>query len=157
MKTIVLVTAVLMLATGFGTETNATPKKETPTMPKASGTFDVDVKPDPAGAEFGRMTIDKQFHGDLEGTSKGEMLSAFGSVEGSGVYVAVERVTATLHGRKGTFVLHHSGVMNRGQQTHNVEVVPDSGTGELQGLTGTMKIIIAEGKHSYEFDYTLAP
>ncbi|HEX8254884.1 MAG TPA: DUF3224 domain-containing protein [Thermoanaerobaculia bacterium] len=160
MKTIVLVAAaaaaVLMLATGAAAESNAPGKKEIPTVRKASGTFDVDVKPDPAGAEFGRMTIDKQFHGDLDGTSKGEMLSAFGTVEGSGVYVAVERVTATLHGRKGTFVLHHSGVMNRGQQTHTVEVVPDSGTGELQGLTGTMKIIIVDRKHSYEFDYTLA-
>lgn len=156
MKTIVLAAAaVLIFASGFA-ETNTTGKKETPIMRKASGTFDVDVKPDPAGAEFGRMTIDKQFHGDLQGTSKGEMLSAFGSVEGSGVYVAVERVTATLHGRQGTFVLHHSGVMNRGQQTHNVEVVPDSGTADLQGLTGTMKIIMADGKHSYEFDYTLA-
>ena len=124
-------------------------------MRKASGSFDVDVKPDAAGAEFGRMSIDKQFHGDLEGTSKGEMLSAFGSVKGSGAYVAIERVTGTLAGRKGTFVLHHRGVMDRGQQTHTVDVVPDSGTGELEGLKGTMRIIIADGKHSYEFDYTL--
>ncbi len=125
-------------------------------MRKATGTFDVDVKPDPAGAEFGRMTIDKQFHGDLDGTSKGEMLSAFGTVQGSGAYVAIERVTATLHGKQGTFVLHHRGVMDRGQQTHTVDVVPDSGTAELEGLSGTMRIIIADGKHSYEFDYALA-
>lgn len=125
------------------------------TSVSASGSFEVNLKPDPAGAEFGRMTIDKQFHGDLEGTSKGEMLSAFGTVKGSAAYVAIERVTATLHGRSGTFVLHHRGLMDRGQQTLTVDVVPDSGTGELEGLTGTMKIIIAEGKHSYEFDYAL--
>ncbi len=99
--------------------------------------------------------MEKQFHGDLEATSKGEMLSAGGSVKGSAGYVAIERVSGTLHGRAGTFVLQHSGVMTRGAPGLTVSVVPDSGTGELAGLAGTMSIVIAEGKHSYELTYTL--
>ncbi|HEX7150239.1 MAG TPA: DUF3224 domain-containing protein [Thermoanaerobaculia bacterium] len=125
-------------------------------MSQATGTFEVKITPDPAGAEFGRMAIDKTFSGELSGTSKGEMLSAMGSGEGSGVYVAIERVTGTLNGKKGTFVLHHRGVMTRGVQEHAVDVVPDSGTDELKGLTGSMKITITEGKHFYEFRYSVA-
>jgi hypothetical protein len=101
------------------------------------------------------MSIDKQFHGDLEGTSKGEMLAARGGVEGSAGYVALEQVTGSLHGRTGTFYLQHSGTMDRGAPTLAVTVVPDSGTGELTGLTGKMNIIIEGGAHRYEFDYTL--
>ena len=103
------------------------------------------------------MSIDKQFHGDLEGTSKGYMLSSAATVvKGSGGYVAMERVTGTLKGRHGSFVLQHSGTMTRGVPQLSVTVVPDSGTAELTGLSGTMTIKIDAGKHSYEFDYTLA-
>lgn len=129
----------------------------------ASGTFDVKMsppqKPDSEIAQatnFGRFTIDKQFHGDLEATSKGEMIGAQTEVKGSAGYVAMERVTGTLKGRQGSFVLQHSGTMTKGVPTLSVTVVPDSGTGELKGIAGQMKIIIApDGKHSYEFDYTI--
>jgi len=129
-------------------------------MTHATGTFEVKLAPQPTDANadgpfLGRMSIDKQFHGDLEGTSRGEMLAAGTSVEGSAGYVAMERVSGTLHGRTGTFVLQHSGTMNRGAPRLTVNVVPDSGTGQLVGLTGTMNIIIADGKHSYELDYSL--
>jgi len=128
---------------------------------RATGTFDVKVTPqasaDNADGAVGRMTLDKQFHGDLEATSKGEMLTAMTPVKGSAGYVAIERVTGTLRGRKGTFALQHTGIMNRGTPSLTITVVPDSGTDQLASLTGTMAIIIAaDGKHSYEFDYTLA-
>ena len=127
----------------------------------ARGIFEVKLNPqslaDPgAGATLGRMSIDKQFHGDLEGTSKGEMLSAGTAVKGSAGYVAIERVSGKLHGRSGTFVLQHSGTMTRGAPQLTVTVVPDSGTGDLAGLAGNMSIKIDEGKHFYEFEYTLA-
>lgn len=127
----------------------------------ASGTFEVKLNPLAAynqsgEAALGRMSIDKQFRGDLEGTSQGEMLSAGSSVKGSAAYVAIERVTGTLHGLSGSFSLHHTGTMTRGTPALVVAVVPDSGTGQLEGLSGTMRIIIADGKHSYELDYTLA-
>jgi len=102
------------------------------------------------------MSIDKQFHGDLEATSKGEMLSAVTSVKGSAGYVAMERVSGTLHGRSGAFVLQHSGTMTRSAPQLSITVVPDSGTGQLAGLGGKMDIKIADGKHSYTFDCTLA-
>lgn len=127
----------------------------------ASGAFEVKVVPaapeDKAeGTTLGRMTLDKQFHGDLEATSKGEMLYAT-TVQGSGGYVAIERVTGTLHGRTGTFVLQHTGTMTRGVPELSVTVVPDSGTGQLTGISGKMTIHIADAKHSYDFDYTLPP
>lgn len=106
-------------------------------------------------ANFGRMTSEKQFHGELEGTSQGEMLGAQTEVKGSAGYVAMERVTGTLNGRKGSFVLQHSGTMKHGAFELSVKVVPDSGTGELKGIAGKMNIIIKDGKHFYEFDYTL--
>ena len=126
----------------------------------ARGTFEVKLSPQPLSyktddAMLARMSLDKQFHGDLEGTSAGEMLSAGTVTKGSAGYVAIERVSGTLAGRKGTFVLQHSATMNRGVPSLSITVVPDSGTGELAGLTGTMTIVIEEGKHSYEFDYTL--
>jgi hypothetical protein len=125
----------------------------------ASGPFDVKLAPQPAaddsGAAVGRMTIDKQFHGDLDATSKGQMLAHRSGVDGSAGYVAMEIVSGTLHGRQGSFVLQHSGTMNRGAPELRVTVVPDSGTEQLAGLTGSMAIVIAAGKHSYEFDYTL--
>jgi uncharacterized protein DUF3224 len=131
------------------------------TMPMhASGPFEVKITPQtPDGtfedATMGRMTIDKQFHGDLEATSKGQMLTAMTDIKGSAGYVAVERVTGTLHGRRGTFFLQHCATMTRGVPQLNVTVVPDSGTGQLVGLTGKMNIKIDAGKHSYEFEYTL--
>jgi Protein of unknown function (DUF3224) len=126
----------------------------------ATGAFEVKIVPiDPAfkseADALGRMSIDKQFHGELEATSKGEMLTGMTPTKGSAGYVAMERVTGTLKGRNGTFILQHSGTMNRGVPTLSVTVVPDSGTGELAGLTGSMNILITEGKHSYDFTYTL--
>ncbi|MBA3943166.1 MAG: DUF3224 domain-containing protein [Herpetosiphonaceae bacterium] len=126
----------------------------------ASGTFEVQLNPQVGddNAEvttLGRMSIDKQFHGDLEATSKGQMLTAGTEVEGSAGYVAIERVSGTLHGRKGTFVLQHSATMTRGAPQLRIAVVPDSGTDQLMGLAGTMGIIIADGKHGYDFEYTL--
>jgi hypothetical protein len=128
---------------------------------RATGPFDVKLNPLTAydstpGSTLGRFSLDKQFHGDLEATSKGEMLSAGTAVKNSAGYVAIERVTGTLNGRRGEFVLQHSGTMNRGAPQLTVTVVPDSGTDELVGLAGNLTIVIApDGKHSYEFDYTL--
>lgn len=127
---------------------------------RASGTFEVRMSPQAPdeGAEgvgIGRMLIDKRFEGDLEGTSRGQMLAAGTGVAGSAGYVAMEQVTGKLGGRSGAFVLQHSGTMARGAARLTVSVVPDSGRGELEGLTGTMEIVIEEGQHSYVFDYTL--
>ena len=126
---------------------------------RATGTFTVKLTPqagDPSGEPtVGRMTINKQFQGDLEGTSKGEMLAFMTSVQGSAGYVAMERVRGRLAEREGSFVLQHNGSMNRGTPSLTVHVVPDSATDELAGLVGTMNIIIADGKHSYEMEYTL--
>jgi len=127
----------------------------------ASGTFDVKVTPQAPDEKVGdptvgRMALDKQFHGDLEATSKGQMLVTGTEVEGSAGYVAMERVIGTLHGRKGTFALQHTGTMNRGAPQLSVAVVPDSGTGELVGLAGKMTINIVDKKHLWEFEYTLA-
>jgi hypothetical protein len=131
-------------------------------MARAKGEFDVKLNPisayapdTPAGPPLGRLSIDKQFRGDLEGSSVGEMLTAGSAVKGSAAYVAVERVTGTLNGKKGSFALHHTGVMTRGNGELTVVVAPDSGTGELTGLSGEMAITIAVGKHSYEFEYQL--
>lgn len=126
----------------------------------ARGTFEVKLTPQPladsaADPSLGRLAIDKQFHGDLEAASRGEMLSAGTGVEGSAGYVAIERVSGTLHGRSGSFVLQHNGTMNRGAPRLTITVVPDSGAGELAGLAGTMSIAIADGQHSYDFEYTL--
>jgi Protein of unknown function (DUF3224) len=130
------------------------------TLP-AHGTFEVNIIPQPSEEKpegltpLGRMLLEKQFNGDLVATSKGQMLTGMTEVKGSGVYVAVERVTGSLHGRTGSFILHHLGLMVRGVPHLTVSVVPDSGTGELAGIAGTMNIIIADGKHSYDFAYTL--
>jgi len=126
----------------------------------ASGTFEVKLVPQPPedkaeGSTLARMSIDKQFHGDLEVTSKGQMLTAGTDVKGSAGYVAIERVTGMLQGRTGSFVLQHSGTLTRGAPQQSITVVPDSGTGQLAGLTGKMTINIVDGKHSYGFDYTL--
>lgn len=125
-------------------------------MTRATGSFEVQLAPQTdADASVGRMTIDKQFAGGLEGTSKGQMLAAMTATKGSAGYVAMERVTGKLAGRSGTFVLQHSGTMDRGTPSLTITVVPDSGTGELAGLTGTMTIEITEGKHLYVFEYSL--
>jgi hypothetical protein len=126
---------------------------------RASGTFEVRLSPqvdgEAGGACVGRMLIDKRFAGDLEATSKGQMLAVRTSTEGSAGYVAMELVTGKLDGREGTFVLQHAGTMERGEQRLSVTVVPDSGTGELAGLAGRMEIVISGGRHSYHFDYAL--
>jgi hypothetical protein len=128
-------------------------------MSQASGTFEVKVNPqasDNVGdPTIARMSIDKQFHGDLEAASKGQMLAAGTDVKGSAGYVAIERVVGTLHGRSGGFTLQHTGTMTRGVPQLTVTVVPDSGTDQLVGLNGKMTINIVDGKHFYEFDYTL--
>lgn len=128
---------------------------------RATGTFDVKLGPLDAynqdeGAVAGRMSLDKQFRGDLDATSKGEMLTAGTAAKGSAGYVAIERVTGTLQGKSGSFALQHSGTMHRGAFQLAVTVVPESGSGELAGIAGKMAIVIAGGKHSYEFEYTLA-
>ncbi|MCA1643008.1 MAG: DUF3224 domain-containing protein [Acidobacteria bacterium] len=126
---------------------------------RASGTFEVRLTPqaqDDESARVGRMSIDKQFHGDLEATSRGEMLAVRTAVEGSAGYVAMEQVTGTLGGRAGAFALQHTGTMTRGAAQLCVRVVPDSGTDQLAGLAGKMTINVEGGKHSYDFEYTLA-
>ena len=133
---------------------------ETPVTSRATGTFDVKLSPQPAdayadGIGLARMTIDKTFAGELEGSSKGQMLSAMGAVKGSAGYVAIERVSGTLAGRRGTFVLQHHATMDRGSPSLTIGVVPDSGSDELAGLAGTMQIKIEGGQHLYEFTYTL--
>ena len=126
---------------------------------RASGPFEVKLTPQPVDdngdATLGRMTIDKQFHGDLEAASKGQMLTGGTSVKGSAGYVAMERVTGSLQGRKGSFILQHNATMTRGTPQLSITVVPDSGTEQLTGLKGKMDIIITEGKHSYDFEYTV--
>ena len=126
---------------------------------RAFGTFEVHLTPqapnDFEDSTLGRLAIDKQFFGDLEAISKGTMLSAGTSVEGSAGYVALERVHGKLHGRSGSFVLQHNGAMNRGAPQLTITVVPDSGTEQLEGIAGEMTIAINGGKHTYEFDYSL--
>lgn len=128
---------------------------------RASGTFEVKLTPqadvEVGDPTVGRMSIEKQFRGDLEATSRGQMLAAMTEVKGSAGYVALERVSGTLDGRSGTFALQHSGTMTRGEGQLVITVVPDSGTGQLAGLAGKMSINIADGQHSYEFEYTFAP
>src|SRR5207253_2947828 len=110
---------------------------------------------EPGSDMLGRMSIDKQFHGDLEGTSKGQMLTGGTAIRNSAGYVAIERVTGSLKGRKWSFILQHTGIMNRGAPSLVITIVPDSGTGQLDGIRGTMAIKIEGGKHSYELNYTL--
>jgi hypothetical protein len=123
---------------------------------QASGTFTVKMTPQECGeATLGRMALDKRFEGGLDATSRGEMLAAGTAVKSSAGYVALERVTGSLDGRAGTFVLQHTGTMNRGTPSLSITVVPDSGTGDLTGLSGAMTIEIAGGVHSYVFTYAL--
>lgn len=129
---------------------------------RAIGPFEVKLTPqgpeeEGGGSAIGRMLLHKTFHGDLDAVSRGQMLAAGTSVKGSAGYVAIERVEGSLHGRPGTFVLQHRGVMTRGTPELSVTVVPDSGTGELEGLDARMEIVIEGGRHSYVFDYSIQP
>ena len=138
------------------TDTN----KESKVNGHASGSFEIKMVRQPITEEEAktisvRMTSDKQFHGDLEGASTGEMLGVYTAVKDSAGYVAMERVSGKLKGRTGTFILQHSSTMARGTQQQSITVVPDSGTGQLVGLAGSLIIKITDGKHFYEFDYTL--
>ena len=125
------------------------------------GTFEVkvaSVAEDKAeGLTLCRFSLAKQYHGELEATGEGEMLTGSTTVQGSAAYVAVERVTGMLSGRSGSFLLQHAGTMNRGTPSLAITVVPDSGTGDLAGMTGGMNIVIADGKHFYELEYSLTP
>jgi len=151
-----LILAGLTICVRAGVRDDESRHKET-TM-TARGTFDVKVTQQPqddsAGGPFGRLFLDKQFHGDLNAASKGQMLAAGTAVEGSGAYVAFELVTGTLNGKRGSFILQHKGTMRKGAYNMAVTVVPDSGTDELSGIAGAMTIIIEGGKHSYELEYT---
>ncbi len=123
---------------------------------EATGTFDVKLAPiGPGESPIGSMSIDKTFHGDLQGTSVGQMLVFRSGVEGSAGYVAMERVTASLHGRQGSFTLQHSGLRDKGAPSLTVVVVPDSATEGLAGLAGSMNIVVTPGRHDYKFRYTL--
>ena len=153
----ICVTAVVTLAALTMIQAQSNPKEAVTTM-HAIGPFDVKVTPqeDAGDSLLNRMTLDKQYHGDLDGTGKGQMLTAGTEVKGSGAYVAIEKVTGTLKGHSGSFVLQHTGTMTQNAPHLAIVVVPDSGTGELKGLTGKMMInIAADGKHSYDFEYTL--
>jgi hypothetical protein len=135
--------------------------KETPMQAKieakAAGSFDVKMTPEDDKNDDGlsRMLLDKQYHGDLEGTGKGQMLTNGIGANGSGVYIAMEKFTGSLRGRTGSFVLYHTGVMTRGSPQLSVTVAPDSGTGQLEGITGSLKINIVDKKHLYDFEYNL--
>jgi len=164
--TVVAVASVCLLfavrsvtqSTAQSTAQSTTPK-EAPMPAHATGPFDVKVAPvEDSSLEKGlsRMSIDKQYHGDLEAVGKGQMLAAGSPQKGAGGYVAIEKVTGTLQGHAGSFVLQHSGTMKNNVPQLTITVVPESGTGELEGIAGTMTIkIAAGGKHSYEFEYTL--
>jgi len=160
-----LVFILCVLAQFLGAQVKPAPQHVTEEKAQtmhAAGPFDVKVAPQKAdsdvaqAANLSRMSIVKQYHGELEAVGKGEMIATPYQPKGSGAYVALERVTGTLAGRKGSFVLYHTGIMNHGVPTLSITVVPDSGTDELKGLTGRMNVIIAQdGKHSYEFNYAI--
>ena len=155
-----LFTVSLVSACAFAQSSTApSAQKESVVTKHASGPFEVKVTPQPttdkSETPLGRYALDKQYHGDLEGTGTGEMLTAGTPVKGSGAYVAIEKVTGTLQGRSGSFVLQHTGTMTNNLPQLSVTVVPDSGTGQLAGITGKMTINMAGGKHSYDFEYTM--
>ena len=156
-----MIVAIVALALSASLFAQSASKESVTTIHHAKGAFDIKMTPMPAddyadGKALARVAADKQYHGDLEGSGKGQMLTATGEVKGSAVYVATERVSGTLGGRSGTFLLTHRGIMNRGAQRLEIDVVPDSGTGELQGIAGKLSInITPDGKHLYDFEYTL--
>jgi hypothetical protein len=143
------------------TTVNAQNKSSIMTTKLAKGTFEVKITPQPAEENvgdptIGRLSMDKTFSGDIVGTSKGQMLGISTEANDAGGYVAAERVTGTLDGKKGGFALQHTGTMQGGNFEMLITVVPGSGTGELKGISGKMKIIIEKGKHFYEFEYSFA-
>jgi len=151
---------IVMVLVTVGLAIPSVAQKEKTVAEHAAGPFDVKMEPqgepDKAdGITLSRYSGDKQYHGDLDGTAKLIMLAAGTEVKGSAGYVAMERVTGSLKGRSGSFVLQHSATMTRGEPQLSITVVPDSGSGQLVGLTGKMNIIIAAGKHTYEFEYSL--
>lgn len=158
-RTAIALAAVVGIALAAGGDASEGGTEMTET---ARGSFDVTVEPVDQekladGNDLGRYSLDKQYHGDLEATGKGEMLTAGTAVESAGAYVAIEHVDGTLGGRRGTFLLQHSGTMAHGEQHLEITVVPESATGELTGLEGTLGIEITEdGKHFYTLEYTLA-
>jgi hypothetical protein len=155
------IVAILALALAASLFAQSGSKGSVTSIHHANGAFDIKMTPMPAddyadGKALGRVAADKLYHGDLEGSGKGQMLTATGEVKGSAVYVATERVVGILGGRSGTFLLAHRGVMTRGAQQLEIDVVPDSGTGELQGIAGKLSInVTPDGKHVYDFEYTL--
>jgi hypothetical protein len=127
-------------------------------MPKhAKGSFDVTITPQETADEapVARMLLYKEFHGDLEAIAHGEMVAAHEPLTGAGVYVAIDRVVGTLHGKGGSFLIAHRGIRNAEGQELSIVIVPGSGTGQLAGITGTLGIEIVEKQHSYTIDYTL--
>jgi len=129
-------------------------------MAHAKGTFDVKISPqspqDGVGdPSVGRMAIEKQFQGDMQGQGRGQMLAVGTAVDGSAGYVAMERVQASVHGRPGSFALQHNGTMHRGTPQLSITIVPDSGDGELAGIAGTLFVTIEGGVHTYDLHYTL--
>jgi hypothetical protein len=161
---LVAITALCLVFAAFtrtAAKPPATTQKEGGVSMRVTGPFDVKLVPQDApdkaeGSTLGRMSIDKHYHGDLEAIGTGQMLTALTDVKDSAGYVAIERITGTLNGKTGSFVVQHSGTLNHGAQQLSVTVVPDSGTGQLKGIAGNFNVIIAaDGKHSYVFDYTL--
>lgn len=165
MRRIAVLRSAPAIVTLFVTACAAAPAAEALTTPKgnpgmsertATGTFDVTLRPTgSAEAPVSAMSIHKTFHGDLSGRSVGNMLAVRTPVGGSAGYVAMERVTGTLDGKSGSFALQHSGTMNKGAPALTITVVPDSGTGELEGLAGAMEIIVEGDKHQYRLRYQL--
>ncbi len=151
----------MIFAASILAQTASSNPKEASMPAHATGSFDVKVTPQDDKSEdplLGRMSLDKQYHGDLEATGKGQMLTAGSAVKGSGAYVAIEKVSGSLQGRTGSFVLQHTGTMTQNTPQLTITVVPDSGTGQLAGIAGKMTIVIATGgKHSYDLEYTLPP
>jgi hypothetical protein len=158
---VIIGTICLIVASFLHGQTTTPSPKEAPMPTHAAGPFEVKVVPvEDKSLEpgVGRMALDKQYHGDLEATGKGQMLTAGAPQKGGGGYVAMEKVTGTLNGRSGSFVLQHTGIMKANVPDMTISVVPESGTGQLEGIAGTMTITIAPGgKHSYAFAYTLPP
>jgi hypothetical protein len=153
------VLAVVLILAAFATTTVSRTSSPTQTGAPmhAKGTFDVKLTPqtDSLDPTLGRMTIEKQIHGDLEAKSVGQMLTVATDVKGSGTYVAVERVTGKLNGRSGSFAMHHTGIMIQGTPQLEIKIVPDSGTGELAGISGTFTLTITNGQHLYDLEYSL--
>jgi len=150
------ISVVFLLTAMFQAQTS---QKATPMPTHAAGPFDVKVTPiedQSEDASLSRLLLEKQYHGDLDATAKGEMMTAGAPAKGTGGYVAMEKVTGTLNGRTGSFVLQHSGTMTNNSRELTITIVPESGTGQLEGIAGKMTIkIAADGKHSYDLEYTL--